>query len=311
MKNLVYGLMASLFLGLIACEKPFTYNLSEVPAFEALAKPKEGQGYQIHVPPFPVPPNFERELYIRLPIGNKEKIYVTGFEAKMRDGTHHFIAYPVDNENDPSAPKIGVIRDQNLPNGKLNFLSNLSMKGFIVESTAPDYKVDIPGGYAIPFEPNITLDFNSHYFNKTSKNLFGEVFFNLYTKPKSQIKGELTDLNLAPDELIIKPNTTTVIEHTTKFDELTRIVMLTSHYHKRGKKFEMFAVGGPKNGQKIYSSSDYVHPVIDYYESPLTFQKGEGIKIVATYENKTNKTIKFGVTSEDEMMIGFGYYIKN
>jgi hypothetical protein len=296
----------------ISCEKSFDYNPAEIKPFVGLPKPAEGKGYQIHVPTFPVPSNFEREFYIRLPIGNKERIYVTAFEAKMREGTHHFIAYPIDDENDPKAPPIGVLRDQNLANGKLNLRSNPSMKGFIVESTAPEYRIDIPGGYAIPFDANVTLDFNSHYFNKTANTLFGEVFFNVYTKPKSQIKGELVELNMQPEqELNIKPNATTIVETTTKFDELVRLVMLTSHNHKRGKKFEMFYVGGPKDGQKFYSSTDYVHPVINYYETPLTFQKGEGIRMVATYVNETNRTIQFGVTSEDEMMIGYGYYIKN
>jgi Copper type II ascorbate-dependent monooxygenase, C-terminal domain len=295
---------------LSACEKPFQYNLTDIPTdFVPLAKPKDG--YQIHVKPFPIPSNFEREWYLRMPIGNNDKIYVTSFEAKMRDGTHHFIAYPFKNEKDPTNPKIGVMRDQNLPNGQISFRSNLNMNGFILESTAPEYRVDLPGGYALPFEAGATLDFNSHYYNKTGKTLFGEIYFNVYTKPKDQIKGELQEIIQENGDFVLPANKTTVIENTVKFEELTRLVMLTSHTHKHGKKFEIYGVGGVNDGKLIYSSTDYVHPVINYYEKPLTFQKGEAMRSVVTYVNNTNRTLKFGVTSEDEMLITYGYFIKN
>ncbi len=295
---------------LASCERSLEYDVAEIPTnFTPLGVPT--LGYQLHVPPFPVPANFEREWYMRLPIGNKEKIYVTSVEVKMRPGSHHFIAYPYANENDPNNPPIGVMRDQNLSSGRLNLRSNPNMSGFILESTAPEYRIDIPNGYAIPFEPNSTLDLNAHYFNKTAKTLFGEMYMNLHTKPKSAIRGELRDLNLANhDVLTLPPNKRTVIESTQLFDTLTQIMVLTSHCHKRGEKFEIYAVGGADNGKLLYTSTDYVHPPILYYNTPLTFQKGQGLRSVVTYNNETSRTITFGVTSEDEMGIVYGYFIK-
>jgi hypothetical protein len=311
MKNLLIISILASFL-FTSCEKPFEYNVSDIPKdFVPLAKPAAGKGYQMHVPPFPVPANFEREWYMRMPIGNTEKIYVTSMEVKMRDGSHHMIAYPFQNENDPKNPAIGVIRDQNLPSGSLNFRSNLNMNGFVLESTAPEYRIDIPAGYAIPFAGGATLDMNAHYFNKTGKTLFGEVYMNLNTKPKSEIKGELNYLiGDNHDKLTLPPNKKTIVTDTLVFDTLTQIMILTSHNHKRGERFEIYGVGGEHNGKLIYTSTDYIHPPILYFEKPLTFKKGEGLKYVVTYNNNTNRTINFGVTSEDEMGIVYGYFIK-
>ncbi len=310
MRNTILAICIA--ISFAACEKTITYDPKDIPPFEGLAKPSIDSGLQVHVPPFPVVSGSEREWYMRMPLGNKEKIYVTGFEAKMRPGTHHFIAYPIhDSEINSSTPPIGIMRDQNLWTGRINYYSNLSMTGFVLESTAPQYRVDLPDGYALPFEGNATMDFNSHYFNKTSKTLFGEVFFNLYTKPKAEIKGELEEFQIQPDELVILPNQSTNVTTTEIFDKDSRIVMLTSHYHRRGKKFDMYRVGGANDGELIYSSSDYVHPVINYYKGQyLNFKKGEGIKVVARYDNETSRTINFGVTSEDEMCIAFMYRIK-
>ncbi|MEY3855295.1 MAG: hypothetical protein RIS68_1309, partial [Bacteroidota bacterium] len=37
-------------------------------------------------------------------------------------------------------------------------------------------------------------------------------------------------------------------------------------------------------------------------------KKGEGLTSVVTYVNNTTKNLSFGLTSEDEMDIIFGYY---
>lgn len=44
------------------------------------------------------------------------------------------------------------------------------------------------------------------------------------------------------------------------------------------------------------------------FTPPLILQRGEGLTSVITYNNTTSRTICFGLTSEDEMGIIFGYY---
>lgn len=306
MKNLLIILSAGFILS--SCEQSLEYAASEDPSnFVGLAKPENG--VQVHVKPFPVPANFEREWYMRLPLGNKERILVKSIEMKMRPGTHHLIAYPFSNETDPKNPAIGIMRDQNQANGKLNIRSSRSMSSFIIEATAPDYKVEIPKGYAVPFEANATLDFNSHYFNKTDKTLFGEIYVNFNAANKNEKLIELED-DIFEAEPILPPNKTTIITTTKLFDVQTKILVLTSHSHKRGKNFKIYKVGGKNDGQLLHESNDYVHPPIEYFNEPLVLEKGEGFKSVITYENKSNKTIKFGVTSEDEMGIVFMYKVK-
>ena len=44
------------------------------------------------------------------------------------------------------------------------------------------------------------------------------------------------------------------------------------------------------------------------YTTPIVLEKGQGLRSVVTYNNTTSKTITFGLMSEDEMDIIFGYY---
>ena len=79
MKRLSYLFLPVLVLGmsLNACEKTFDYDPAVVPNdFTALAAPASGTGFQIHVPAFPVPGNFEREWFMRRPSGGSDGPYV-------------------------------------------------------------------------------------------------------------------------------------------------------------------------------------------------------------------------------------------
>jgi Copper type II ascorbate-dependent monooxygenase, C-terminal domain len=81
----------------------------------------------------------------------------------------------------------------------------------------------------------------------------------------------------------------------------TVIPMMLSHYHKRGEKFEVRRKGGAKDGELLYSSEDYENPLLKVFPTPVVLKAGEGLVSTVTYNNTTNRTLTFGITSEDEM----------
>jgi hypothetical protein len=84
--------------------------------------------------------------------------------------------------------------------------------------------------------------------------------------------------------------------------------MLTSHTHKLGEKFVIKIFGGPRNGEIVYSNTDWEHPLMQTFATPIVLQPGQGLTSEVTYNNTTSKTVGFGLTSEDEMNIIFGYW---
>ena len=84
--------------------------------------------------------------------------------------------------------------------------------------------------------------------------------------------------------------------------------MLTSHFHKMGESFVIKILGGARNGETVYENTDWQHPLVINYATPIQLNAGEGLTSVVTYNNTSNKTVSFGLTSEDEMNIIFGYY---
>ena len=74
------------------------------------------------------------------------------------------------------------------------------------------------------------------------------------------------------------------------------------------QEFEIYIVGGPRDGELIYFTDDWEHPPLLTFDPPITLESGQGLRAVATYDNTTDRTLRFGLLSEDEMMIIFGAF---
>jgi len=282
--------------------------------FEALAPPPAGKGLQMSLPLFEIAPNFERELFMYRKVGNTEPLLVNRVEVKMRSGSHHFILYGF-AENTPAAviPKFDVIRDLRYPNGNLNFSTVVAMgyHVFWAGTQTPYHNYTFPEGTALEIPANFAFDMNSHYVNKTSAPIPGEVSINLYTVPASSVRHKVKVINWGNTNINLPPNQRTTVSRTFRVNKRTRIVALTSHMHKLGEKFVIKIAGGARNGEIIYTSTDWEHPDIINYPTPILLNAGEGLTSEITYNNTTNKTVTFGLTSEDEMGIIFGYYYED
>jgi len=291
---------------LASCERPFEYDPADIPEFKGLEAPAAGTGYQVHIPPFPVPAQFEREFMVRMEVGNTEDIYVKSFKSLCRPGTHHLIAYGYEDEGNADHPPVGVMRDQNLPDGRGSLSLTAGTGAMYYLTQVPDFELDLPEGTAVKIHAGATVDINSHYFNLTDEQQYGEVFLNFNTVDKSEIKETLVIDDVDNYENLFLPKgETTDIEYTELMHERTEIRMMISHMHKRGVQFDVYIVGGDRDGELVYESYDYQHAPTKFFEPALVLEKGQGLRTKVRYYNNSNRDIEFGVTSEDEMGILF------
>ncbi|MEZ4901177.1 MAG: hypothetical protein R2822_05150 [Spirosomataceae bacterium] len=276
--------------------------------FTALDAPKASEGLQLHLEPFEVTNTYERELFVRKPVGNTTELFINRIQSRMRPGSHHFILYDFKSLN--NLPAMGQVRDLRNADGTSNLLTFLSMQNhvFWAGTQTQDHDYAFPEGVALRIPANYSFDFNSHYVNKTTGKIPGEVYVNLYKIDKSKVQIVANSLNLANESLSLPAGQRTVMTKTFKFSKPTKVLMLTSHNHKLGEKFVIKIVGGARDGEVVYESTDWEHPLIKNFPQALEFKAGEGLMSEITYNNTTNKAVRFGLTSEDEMGIIFGYY---
>jgi hypothetical protein len=122
-----------------------------------------------------------------------------------------------------------------------------------------------------------------------------------------------TELVDNSDELVLPPHQVTTIVHTelAKENQAMTIYSITSHMHRHGKLFKVFASGGPRDGELLLEAHDYKHPPQVFLTNPLVITPGTGLRTEITYDNDGDRELRFGVTSEDEMGIAFFLYTPN
>ncbi|MBU2445255.1 MAG: hypothetical protein KJ666_06735, partial [Bacteroidetes bacterium] len=196
--------------------------------------PPPAQGIQLKIEPFAVQPKFEREIFVYRRLNNPAEIYVNRLQVKMRLNSHHFLLYTF-RKDIPSniVPQYDVIRDIRNPDGSLNF-SNMRPMAYHVffagaGTTYLDYK--LPDSVALKIPANFSLDMNTHYANKTSSPINGEVYCNLFAVNLSKIKYTAGTLNLANTNLVLPPNSVTTLTKNFIADSTIRVFMLISHTH--------------------------------------------------------------------------------
>ena len=296
--------------GSVADAKLLDDKTVSVDTYAALPVPAAGTGVQLSIAPFDVQPNFERELFTRKAVGNTQDMYVNRFQINMRSGSHHFIAYNFRDKASTLLPNLNDVRDLRNPDNSMNLLTVLSMSNhvFLAGSQSQQQDYTFPEGAALLIPAGASLDLNSHYVNKTNAVMKGEAQINLYTVDKEKVQRVVQTLDLTNSNLNIPANGRVTLTKSFKFDKPRKVLSLTSHMHKLGEKFVIKINGGPRNGEVVYTATDWEHPEIITFKTPISFQKGEGLTSEITYNNTTNKAVRFGLTSEDEMGIIFGYY---
>lgn len=278
-------------------------------AVQPLDPPPAGAGFQMQINPFEIPKNFEREVFVRKNTPNTSTVYVNRLQMRGASNSHHFVLYGFRSQT--NLPPVDLLRDLRDPQtGVLNQTTLQQMQNHIFLGGGTDVNTDItlPTGVALKVPAATPVDLNAHYFNRTNFTLTGQNYLNMYTVPAAAVQYEAKTLDLNNFDINIPPYSRRTFTKTFTFNTTTRVVMLTSHFHKLGEKFLIKIAGGSRNGEIVYTNTDWEHPLVKMFPTPIVLQPGEGLTSEVTYYNPSNVGVGFGFTSQDEMNIIFGYY---
>ena len=303
--------------------------------FAPPAPPPPGQGYQLYLPPFKIEPGTEREVYYATQIkdenGNPVEgdIFINKVEIFYPAGSHHFIVYRLTEEGLANGiqergiiPGIGVNPEdqfRELDTDDPLVLGNFGVdRLFVVGTQTDDTLFQFPEGVGLRMPGDTVYDLNSHYINLLGdETLHGETYVNIYTIPEEEVKYEAVEIFVSNRSINVPPNQTRIAKLTWYVeDELERrghdpsteiyVFLLTSHMHRHGELFEIFQ---KSTGDLLHRSIAYDDAPIDLFNPVLRLDADDGLHFECTHNNyDTNEPLEFGLTSEDEMCIIFGYY---
>lgn len=310
--------------------------------FEAPAPPSPGQGYQLHLPKFKIEAGKELEVFYATQItdenGNTPQgdIFVNGFDIFYPTGSHHFILYRVTRLGllprrnileKGVVPGIGVnpedtfrvVDTENTEDmGHLALLDRLP----IIGSQRAETEIRFPEGVAMRIAGDTVFDMNSHYVNLLGTDtIIGETYVNLWTLPSEAVKYEAKGLAASNRDINVPPGTTRTVKGQWRVSDAIKILRLqgyqqdvteinvfqvTSHMHRHGELFEVFRIS---TGEVLHKSIAYDNAPLDQFDPPLKLTVGDGLRFECTHSNfDKDEPIRYGVTSEDEMAIMFGFY---
>tara|TARA_Y100001936_G_scaffold234324_1_gene261259 strand:+ start:201 stop:1544 length:1344 start_codon:yes stop_codon:yes gene_type:complete len=270
-------------------------------------------GLQLHLGPFEIQPNFEREFFQYTELNHTGDLYVNRIEIEMRPGSHHFLLYTF-NENIPQQiiPNYGEIRDLRDRYGATNLSTLYTMQFHKFFGGTQWSRLDyvLPDGVALKIPAKYGLDQNTHYVNRTDSTMIGEVYTNIHLIEQNNVKhvAQLFDFNNR--DIYLPPKKITTIQKVFRMDDTYYFGQVFSHAHEKMTEFLVEIDGGDRDGEVIYWTNDWEHPPIINYNPPIIINAGEGLRLKATYDNPTNEPVGFGFKSTDEMMILFGWYYK-
>ncbi len=304
--------------------------------FEPPAPPPPGQGYQLHLPEFKIEPGTEREVYYATHITDENgtpiegDIFINKVEIFYPAGSHHFILYRLTEEglakgllDNGIVPDIAVnpehtFRELDTDDPDPVFGIFGGDRLFVVGTQTDDTLFEFPEGVALRLPGNTVYDLNSHYINLLGdETLIGETYVNIYTIPEEEVQYEALEIFFSNRAINVPPGTTRVAKLTWYVeDELNRrehdpnteinVFLLSSHMHRHGELFEIFQ---NSSGKLLHRSIAYDDAPIDLFNPVLTLNPEDGLHFQCTHNNyDTKEPLIFGLTSEDEMCIIFGYY---
>jgi hypothetical protein len=303
--------------------------------FDPPAPPPPGGGYQLRLPPFKIEPGTEREIYYATQItdgnGNpiEGDIFINKVEIFYPAGSHHFIIYRFTEEGLANGvpdrgitPGIGVdpadsFRELDPEDPQV--LGNFGVdRLFVVGTQTDDTFFEFPEGVGLRLPGDTVYDLNSHYINLLGDEpLIGETYVNIYTIPEEEVKYEAVEIFVSNRSINVPPGITRVAKMSWYIeDELERrghdletelsVFLLTSHMHRHG---ELFEINRMSTGDLLHRSIAYDNAPITLFDPILRLGPDDGLKFQCTHNNyDTNEPLIFGLTSEDEMCIIFGYY---
>jgi len=294
------------------------------------APPAAGEGMQLHLGSIFLPPEGEKEYVLKYELGNEEELEISKIEVVMNAQSHHFLFFKYDESAD--LPNEGEgLEEVTVISSLLGTAVALTNNTRMIGGWAYSSVFELPEGTAYKWPKDVALKFNYHLKNYSQTSILPcDVYVNVYTQPVGTAKHEmLSDFRLYdPTDLVIPSGEERTFEwRMRRFDgagdtEPVNLWMFGAHTHQYGTDFDIYLrdANGDR-GEQIYEgfyNFDYSfdqgyydsgEPAMRVMDNFLTIQADHGLILEAKYFNSSDKTVRFGLTTADEMFGVFLQYV--
>lgn len=246
----------------------------------------------------------ERTKCVLKKLDNADEMWVTQVRTTLGKGSHHMIVYVSDETEERTEPFncdpfVETLKGQTYP---------------LMITQIREETLTFPPGVAFKFEPHQMIRLEAHFINYFPEDIeaHGEVHFDAIAA-----EDVVDEANLLfygnPDFEIPAGETYTTPWRFIDVPEGTKVFAVTGHEHQYGTNVEIsYSSGVDDAGQSIYPTEDapftWDEPPVEYFDPPLAFEQGQGFRYRCTWDNTSDKTVKFGESANAEMCFLWAYY---
>jgi hypothetical protein len=288
------------------------YTRGGVHSIAAPLAPPAGSGFQVHLGKVFLPKNSETEIFIKYDAHLLDTVEINRIEISQSPESHHFVIYKFYPGQAVNFPE-GLRDTTNSSHGSADFLA-------VFSPLTHDHVLPPTTAYHIP--KTTVFDLNYHILNSNPDSVLGaEVYFNVYTQPKGTAQKFMYSRFFPDLSIILPPHDTTrytQVACDSAETNLWEIWIMYTHTHKYGINYNVWDrnADGSK-GPQVYNG---------YYDFGYTFNQGyyawgveapeehfqnpflevnplKGLIHEATWYNSGTDTVRWGLTSKDEMMV--------
>jgi Secretion system C-terminal sorting domain len=273
--------------------------------------PAASEGFQIKMGPFFIDPDGELEYFQKWETFTNADLEVPRIDFLMSSYSHHLIMYNYNAPENANTVATGL--------RKAAYHKDVSM----VAAVQNQRNLQLPEGTAFYWHKNIVLDLNSHYINYSATQPYrAESYYNVYTQPSGKAKQQMYSFLVPNTAISIKNDSKLVTFKQDVFNPAAPIKdiyvwALAGHTHKYGKDYKVYLKNADgSKGELMYDAScpnglpgcssptfDYQHIPVRYFTPLRVTDIKQGIIHEASWLNNGDKSVIFGPTSDDEMMV--------
>lgn len=260
-------------------------------------------GVQLKIVGDPLAPGEEVELCRWMKAGNEEAAAITRIELSAPQGLHHSLVSKAAEAHDPGTePCFGfpeeVMRGFSIP-----------VPIFASSTQVSEEVLALPEGVGIDIDPRQQLIVNYHFLNATGEEIVPELYLNLhFAEPElaTQKAGFYGFGNI--DDIEIPPHGTQRITMSCPFPAGGDLITATPHMHQKGVGFKAFLHDGTGPTDVLVEAGDWFAPETTRFDPLVPLSPGDDVTFTCEWENPTDRTVRFGETSDHEMCFLFGFF---
>jgi hypothetical protein len=176
----------------------------------------------------------------------------------------------------------------------------------LAASALPYGSTELPAGIGHVVRGGQRLVFDYHSFNTSDQPVPAAHTLNLHTVDGIERRARL--FGFYNQYIEVPPQSTKSFVDECFFSDSIFLWSLARHTHRQGTDFKVWWAGGERDGEHVWTSTDWERDIDFGFDDPIVVPPGTGFRWECAFQNTTDQTLTFGPEATDEMCILFGQF---